>query len=274
MKRHLGVLLTVVGTALAFLAVASAAQATPPAAPYQDFAGCPSPAEDDTVAFCLKTVTDGGHIQFGKKNVPITNPIVLRGGLSQLTGSFVANSEGGIVPVRQTVEGGLVGLTGLSWLDEALAGKEQLKVYAVVELAGQPSSLLELPFSLPIKIHLENAVLGNSCYVGSNENPIQLNLTTGTTNPPAPNTPISGQEFSELAPEAGRPEVLTGENGIFVDNSYAVPKANGCVLNIGSQHYNIDWLVNAATGLPAAAGTNTTVQDFDISVVSPQVVYP
>jgi len=275
LKKHLGVLLTTVGTALASLAlVVPSAQATPPAPPFEDFAGCPRESEFDQVGLCMKTVFTGGHLRLGKKNIPITNPIVLRGGLTQIDFAYVGNSEAGILPVKQTVDGGLIGLTGIGWLDQVLSTKGQLKVYATVELAGNPGSLLELPFTVPVKVHLENPVLGKACYVGSNANPIQLVLTTGTTNPPAPNQPISGVEGGEFESEPGRPQVLTSAGGTFVDNAFAVPAASGCQLNLGPLHVNIDSLVNGAAGLPAAAGTSEAVLPFDLSVVEPGVVYP
>jgi hypothetical protein len=275
LKKHLSVLLTTVGAALAILAMAvPAAQATPPAAPYQDFAGCPSYAEDDTVAICMKMVFDGGHLQLGKKNIPVTNPFTLRGGLRQVSFAYLANSEGGLSSAKQTVEGGLIGLTGLGWLDQVLSEKEQLKVYATVELAGEPGPLAEDPFTLPIKVHLENPVLGNTCYVGSNESPIQLSLITGTTNPPPPNKPITGNFGTEFAPEPGRPEVIQSLDSNYVDNSFAVPGATGCQLNLGSLHIGINGLVNATAGLPAAAGTNEAVLANDFFFTSPGVIYP
>ena len=62
--------------------------------------------------------------------------------------------------------------------------------------------------------------------------------------------------------------------GLFVDNSYSVPGASGCVFSYGGTHVSIDSLVNAAYGLPSAAGKNTTALSFDRSTVSPGVVYP
>jgi hypothetical protein len=268
------VLLTSVGTALVFLAIAGSAQATPPAPPYEDFAGCPSPTEDNTVARCVKYEFPGGHLQLGSKNIPVTNTIVFRGGQQKITGAFLGNSEAGIVPVRQPVEGGLIGLTGLEWLGEVLGKDDQLRVYATVEGAGQPGVLSKLPLSLPVKVHLENVALGSNCYIGSNENPIQLNLTDGTTSPPPPNEPISGQETGGFEEEAERPEVQRAEGGIFVDNAFSVPAAKGCQLNLGPLHINIDNLVNTSAGLPAAAGTNETILDYSLSIVSPEVVYP
>lgn len=274
MKRYRRLFATVVAAFASLALLASAAQAATPAPPYEDFAGCPSKAEDTSVASCFKYVFNGGHLQLGKKNIPVTNPIVLRGGYKKNTGVFAGNSEAGIVPVRQTVAGGLIGLTGLTWLDDVLSTKEQLKVYATVESAGQPGTLLGLPLTVPVKVHLENPLLGGSCYVGSNESPIVLNLTTGTTSPPAPNVPISGQLAGEFEPETGRPKVQLAQGGVFVDNSFAVPGAGGCQLNLGALHIPINGLVNAASGLPAAAGTNEAVLNFDLATVAPKVVYP
>ena len=45
---------------------------------------------------------------------------------------------------------------------------------------------------MPVKVHLENPFLGKSCYVGSSSSPISWELTSGTTAPPGPNTPITG----------------------------------------------------------------------------------
>jgi hypothetical protein len=107
-------LLIAVGTALAAMALlAPVANAEKPAPPYEDFAGCPSEAEQPFVATCIKYEFATGKIGFGNREIPVTNTIILRGGLEQETANFLNNGEGGIIPVRQTVPGGLVGLTEL-----------------------------------------------------------------------------------------------------------------------------------------------------------------
>ncbi|HEY2054270.1 MAG TPA: hypothetical protein VGH14_10080 [Solirubrobacterales bacterium] len=273
--RYRKILVAAALSALASMAIlASAADAATPVAPYQDFAGCPSAAENEFIGECLKYEFTGGHIGLGNRDIPVSNTIVLRGGIEQETANFLFNSEGGLIPARQTVPGGLVGLTGYKWLDEAVESSSALKLYATVELAGEPEEVIQSTIEVPIKVHLENPFLGSACYVGSNASPIMLNLTTGTTNPPAPNTPITGRPVSELEPEASRPKVHTGTGGIFVDNAYAVPAAGGCVFNFASIHQSIDKLVNAAYALPSAAGMNTTVLDYDESTVLPRFLYP
>ena len=273
MRSRYRKILIAAGAALASMALlASAAQAATPAPPYEDFAGCPSEAENPFVASCLKFQFTGGHITLGSREVPITNTIVMRGATEQLTAKWLQNSEGGMTPVKQVVPGGLIGLTGKKWLDTL--SEKYLKLYAVVELAGQPGSVSTPTFGLPIKVHLENPLLGKGCYIGSNANPIQLQLTVGTTSPPPPNHPITGNKTTLLEPEEARPEVLTGTGGLYVDNAYSVPGANGCQLELFPEAIDIDDWVNAAYHLPAAAGTNETKLEFGRSVVSPEVIYP
>ena len=125
-----------------------------------------------------------------------------------------------------TVPGGLFGVKAPTWwskeaqewfnkqINEGLTG-----VTATAELVGNPGiSRTNLLFqegvalSLPIRLHLDNAILGSSCFVGSKSSPITLNLTTGTTAPPKPNKPITGavgeleflEEFQLVSSKATR----------------------------------------------------------------------
>jgi hypothetical protein len=274
-SRTLVKLLAVMGAAIAALAfLVPAASAKEPAPGYTQFAGCPSPEENSKTVLCLRNIIDGGHFQMGKKDVPITKPIILSGGSDLNFENFAANSKGGLIPVQQTVPGGVIGLTGLTWLLEFF-GINALSLYATTELAGIPDpNPLQEPIELPIKVHLTtpSGVLGNSCYVGGVTNPIKLNLIVGTTSPPAPNKPITGKAPSFGLNEKG---IIEFNNGQFVDNSFAAPGASGCVLTLfGFIPISINGLVNSQSGLPAAAGTNETRQDFDIEVVERSLVYP
>ena len=204
----------------------------------------------------------------GSKEVPITNPVVVSGGVGPET-PFTFNSHGGMPPVKQKVPGGVVGLTGLTWLAEVL-GIEALTLYAATELAGQvvPGTS---EMTLPIKVHLINPVLGNNCYVGSKSAPIMLHVTTGTTNPPSPNKPISGEGPKLTVLPTG----VLALDGTYVDNSFAAPAASGCVLTLlGFIPINLDGVVDLASGLPAAAGTNETVQVLHSELINSELVYP
>ena len=65
---------------------------------------------------------------------------------------------------------------------------------ATVELAG-PATAIKLnaenlitqsgtAIQMPVKVKLDNRLLGSNCYIGSNSSPMVLNLTTGATAPP------------------------------------------------------------------------------------------
>jgi hypothetical protein len=273
MKKHLRMVLVVVGACLVSSALAaSVAQARTPAPAYRDFAGCPSPQESASVIACFAASIDGGQFKMGSKNVPITNPIRLAGGLTE-SGEFLYNAEGGLSKVRETVPGGIVGLTGLDWLVNLL-NLEGLKLYAITELAGRPGNPIGEPVDLPIKVHLVNPALGSNCYIGSNSNPINLSMTYGTTSPPSPNMPIEGK-FPTIGTDPTRAGVFTFTGGTLVDNSFSAPGATGCRIELGLINIGIDGLVDSQSSLPAAAGTNEAVQDIDASFVEPSsLVYP
>lgn len=271
MKRYSGRLLVAAGSVLAAMALlAPLAQAATPAPGYERFAGCPSPAENPSIEICQRAVIKGGHFQMGNKDVPISKPMTMTGGVKgDLTG-FAANSQGGLTPVKQQVPGGIIGLTGLDWLVNFL-NLEGLKLYAVTELVGTPE--IGETLTLPIRVHLINPVLGSKCYVGSPSSPITLHLTENTTSPPPPNKPISGKSPELIVNE--ETGVVSFLNGTYVDNSFSAPGANGCVLTLfGFIPISINGLVNTASGLPAAAGTNETVQNIDIELVPSSLVYP
>jgi len=269
LARPLGGLVAAVA---AFAMMAAVAQAATPAPGYENFAGCPSKAENPAITSCLSSVITSGHFKMGNKNVPISNPITLSGGTDPEGENFAYTSKGGLSSARQRVPGGVVGLTGLDWLLEYLS-VEALELYAVTELAGTPKVPTSEHVILPIKVHLENPVLGKKCYVGSNSNPINLDLITGTTSPPAPNEPITGKSPEYVFDSTLK--ILHGNNGTLVDNSFAAPGANGCALILfGFIPVSLDGVVNLASGLPAAAGTNETVQNYDLETVASKKVYP
>ena len=274
-SRTVAGLLTAVGAVLAALALlAPAASATEPAPGYEQFAGCPTEAENAETVGCIRSDVTGGYLQTGSKTVPIENPLTISGGVNAELEGFAYNSQGGLSKVKQKVPGGVVGLTGLTWLLEFF-GSDALTLYAITELAGTPSNFNFDSVTLPIKVHLINTtgLLGNNCYLGSDSNPIVLNLTTGTTEPPPPNEPISGQEaefgFDE---ETG---IIHFDNGTYVDNSFAVPGASGCKLYLfGFIPISVNGLVNEQADLPSAAGNNESVQDFDLELTERSLVYP
>lgn len=271
-SKTLAKLLAAAGAAiLAISMFAPIAQAKEEPQPgFTQFKGCPRP-EEKVMFFCVRSDIKGGHIQFGSKNAPIEKPLSLTGGTNVEFEEFTANSEGGLSKVKQKVPGGVLGLTGLTWLLEFF-GSEALTLYAVTELAGQPTGFSPTSVTLPIKVHLEtpSGVLGKNCYIGSVGSPITLKNTTGTTNPPPPNKPITGKDFT--ISEEG--EIAHLRNGIFVDNAFSVPGASGCTLTLfGFIPINLNGFVNSQSALPSPAGKNEAVQELDIEFALQESVY-
>jgi hypothetical protein len=237
---------------VAMLAMASAAMAEPEGE-FKVFKECPV----TEVETCLHAVSSGGEFHVGTRTVPLTNPITLQGGFNENaeTGklTFVGAKNGETLSKSpQKVPGGLFGIEGLGG-----------EVYATTELAApasditiDESNLIEekgVALGLPVKVKLENPILGNSCYIGSNSHPIMLELTTGTTNPPKPNKPIKGKLGEVGLNPTG--EILIVKNNELVNNEFAAPGVQGCDLF----PIIVDPIVDLDLGLPAAAGHNTVI---------------
>ncbi len=257
-SKHLGKLAGAFVAAIVAVAMAAPlAQAATPAPGYTQFKGCPTKAEKSHVSSCIRTVVKSGNFKMGSKNVTIENPIELRGGVDGELGNFVYNSEGGMPPVNQKVPGGVIGLTGLTWLLEFF-GSEALTLYAATELAGQPVFHGLEQIELPIKVHLIHSVLGKNCYVGSTGNPIKLKMNLSS--------------LPEFIFEAG--EILLIKNATYIDKTFSAPGASGCTLTLfGFIPISINGLVNAQSGLPAPTGNETT-QNTDTEIVDVRNVYP
>lgn len=271
-SRVFGRLAAALGAAIAALAlIASSAFAEAPALGYERFDGCPNKEESTTTSSCQLATITGGHFQMGKKTVPISKPLVLSGGTNAAGEEFKASPTGGLSSVQMEVPGGVIGITGLDWLVNFL-NAEGLKLYAEPQLAGSPK-LTPTAFEMPLKVRLVNPVLGSKCFVGSDAEPILLKLAVGTTEPPPPNEPITGvsPKFSQGTPKG----VGVFKEGVFVDNAFAAPGANGCTLTLlGFLPIPLNSLVNLQAGLPSPAGTNETVQNFELEAVARRFVYP
>jgi len=274
---------------LGALAVPSSALAAP-TGEYVNFAQCP--LSNPAINACFYSKSTGGEVTTGAKTVQVKNPQVLQGGLDYLEEEFTgpigfygaANGET-LSKTPQAVPGGLLGVTAPSWWPSILRDlfNETINngftgVTATVELAG-PASAIKLnngaalarvgtALQMPVKIKLGNPFLGSNCYIGSNSNPIVWKFTTGTTSPPAPNTPISGSAGT-LSANAG-PTILKVTGAKLVDNSFAVPGASGCGGILFS--WAVDPLVNSIVGVPSPAGTNTAILINNIEYGDPAAV--
>lgn len=264
---------------LAIMLVPAASASAAPTGAYAKFAKCPlSTAGVDS---CVYAETSSGSFKMGAKTVPIVNKQILQGGLKSEGNFFramplVAASDGNTLSkTPQPVPGGLLGVTAPTWWPGFLQDlfNETINngftgVTATVELAGPASSVILNPLAtaggagtglqLPVKVKLSNPFLGSNCYIGSSSSPINLKLTTGTTAPPPPNTPIKGDPGHLEGIEGGT--IIALEDNKLVDNSFSAPGANGCG---GLFSFLIDPFVNSIVGVPSPAGTNTAILEGD-----------
>ncbi len=266
--------------AILSLAFASSALAKAPTGDFAPFAQCPRFTPG--VEVCLYSQTESGEVTIGSSTVPIKNTITLQGGYHQNAETFAETFVGALngetlSRTPEPVPGGLGGLVNCNEISNLLlriscrATFENglTGVNATTELARPASEIgistenlenREGPaLSLPIKVHLENPLLGSNCYIGSSSQPIVLNLTTGATSPPPPNTSISGKVGVITAKDEFNFIEVTGNK--LVDNAFAAPVASGCG---GLLSAVLDPIINAKLGLPAAAGHNTAIQNNTI----------
>lgn len=249
------------------------AQSHNPTGEFAQFAECP--LSDENLFACIYSKSSDGYFEMGAKTVPLVNPVILQGGLKFNEAEeldFIGAENGETLSkTAQPVPGGLLGIVAPEWwpqwlqdwfndyINEGFTG-----VTATVELAAPASSVVVdtlalfleegTALSLPVKIKLDNVLLGSNCYIGSNSNPIVIDFTSGETDPPPPNEPISGSlgniEFNETG------TLITISGGSLVNNSFGAPEADGCG---GLFSFFIDPLVNDLVGLPSPAGTNAAV---------------
>lgn len=246
-SRRLQATLAAVVAAMALMVAAGAAQAA-----FPNFSGCTSRRAEEGI--CIDIQQRRGAFEIKGFRVPLHESLEIRGKLlpnGTEIPTFVAPSgTTGFFARPESVPGGLLGI-------EWLPGNS---VLAITELAGPPSAIRITPIEvrIPIKVRLVNLLLGMDCHIGNNSNPVRLNLTVGTTNPPPPNRPITG--------DFGVPSEIPGGvqriGQVNVDNAFAVPGATECGLGLGL----INSLVNSRLRLPSAAGNNTMSQTSDVAL--------
>lgn len=278
--------------AVSALSVATGAQAKL-VGEYTRFEQCPF--SNLEVSKCVYSVTESGEVILGSKKVPIVNPTVLQGGY----GETIEEKEGGefarfygasngvtLSKTPQPVPGGLAGLVNCKEISEPfvrfsceLALENGVTgVNSTLELAKPASEIrisennlggeIGTALQLPVKVHLENPFLGSNCYVGSSSSPIIWNLTSGTTNPPAPNKPITGTAGELIPIDEGR--ILEARNAKLVDNAWSAPGVSGCGGFL--VELILDPVIDTSSGLPSAAGRNTAVLGGTLYVGSANAV--
>jgi hypothetical protein len=235
------------GLVLIAVAPAAAAPTTKLPKKYAAFANCPVNVKK--VSACLYSTVSSGSFAIGSTTLQISQPITVNLGLiPQPSGGLeaVAPTNGTPALVAQPIPVPIEGITGLVTATTTLLSLPTVNLIALETGSGTA-------LSLPVDVQLNNAALGTSCTIGDAANPITLNLTTGTTDPPPPNQPISGTPGQG---SINKQSVVTITGTSLVDNAFAVPGAYGCgPLGL------LDSIINAAESLPSAAGNNAAIMN-------------
>lgn len=223
-------------------------------------------------AFCAAADSPSGSATIGNTTVP-TGDTNLQFGVVQnntttpSTLTAVAPAGGALKAAPAKVPGGLLGLMCpsnvlvVTLICNGITNSQLNAVTATVQSAGPPSNFnLTASFrqgqpivTLPVKIHLKNPILGSSCFIGSNSDPIVLhprNLTAPTFG--------NGGRFDAN----GTPDPTNGVletivlNSTEGDNTFVVPGASGCD---GLLSPVVDAAIDLKLGLPSPSGKNSVV---------------
>lgn len=283
-RRLLVLATTALLVPLTALAIASPASAEPKGI-FKIFNRCPVAVPGN--ALCTVASTTSGEFAIGSTKVPINQTITLQGGAVHTGGpnfneyfALPATDGNTLSKTELNVPGGLTGLINCEEIKgsgffekleretcKAIFENKTTGVTATTELVASMSNpaILDLAnlglekgtaLTLPVRVHLKNPLLGESCFIGSETSPIQLHLTTGTTAPPLPNKPIKGSAGELFEEEEKGQALLVAEHNSLVDNAFSVPKAEGCG---GFFAFLINPIVNGKLKLPSAAGNNTAI---------------
>jgi hypothetical protein len=206
------------------------------------------------------------HFTAGNVSVNLKLPITLKLGLAEnpeeetqeldVVGARGAETIAAVAQrgpkLKETVDSADLSGSELDRYNYYVHVAKQTKTTATVELAG-PADALHLnlanlldeegnAFVFPVKVKLGSPFLGDSCYVGSDENPIIVPMTTGP----------SGELQGKAGALAFSPEgtLLTVWGDTLVASGFEAPGVEGCGVEGGA-----DEAVDAALGLPSASNT-------------------
>jgi hypothetical protein len=222
----------------------------------EKFANCP--LDDPAVSVCLYSATSSTTFDIGSTTLTSTSPTTISLGLAfnaqdQAIAVLPDNGTQALNASAIPLPGGLLGIPGAP-------DSGPLAVTVTPQLAGLPDVNLGAilakkgpGFTFPIDVLISNSsgLLGSDCTIGDAADPITLNLTTGKTDPPAPNTSISGSLGTLKSTNSG---YLTIKGIKLVDNAFAVPGADNC----GTDGI-LDEVLDLDKSLPSAAGNNTAI---------------
>lgn len=207
---------------------------------------------------CTEAIIHGGEMRIGDFAVPIPDgSMKIAGGNKPIlndndfpSGEDVftpaTGTDHGVIGRDLPVPGGALGTSSAENLGLT-------SVDASVEAIDTPEvNILGLDIVMPVRVQLSNPMLGDSCYLGSPDDPINLHLA-----------PQTQEDFGEFGAIVDRyPDFPSGTTLISgataTDNDFAVPGATGC-----GPFGSLNWLVNARAHTPSPSGDNSLEVTFD-----------
>jgi hypothetical protein len=255
----------------------------PPKGIYAPFTNCPlnnpimhefatGPNAPQGASVCTAGLATSGSVTIGTITTPVTEPVNVQFGWTfgapgqanypapvypPLAGeSAILSTQPDLIPNSLTSVLGCATATDptvQNICQQASANPADNQVYALAQEAGEISNFDLFSWTQPVKFQLINPLLGSSCYIGSDSNPIvlhpQLSVSPGgglfVENDPAP----------AAHPYAG---VVGISGAVASDTTFSAPGVLGCGPG-GFANGPVDAALDAGAGIPAASGNSLTL---------------
>jgi hypothetical protein len=245
----------------------------PPGGIYTPFTNCPllKPVMAESVGGsatgCVAGDAVSGSIKIGNVTTLVAHPVIAQFGIWDPPDAGSNQFAGGVLPPfaglsaqlvssPEFVPGGLLKALGCPSKNATVEnlcqeatyfGGKYLNVFAKAQSAGQITNFNLTTWTQPLKFKLINPLLGSSCYIGSDDNPVVVNPSvTGTL-------VVENDPNPKLFPDVG---VLAITDGTASDTTFAAPGVTGCGPG-GSANIPVDEAIDKAVGLPSASGKNS-----------------
>jgi len=279
------VALTVAGVTSSVAAAPASLSSSTPTAPgypppkgiYAPFTNCPlkNPLMQESLSGdatgCIAGHAVQGSIKIGNITTPVTQPVTLQLGVWDPPNAQPQQFQGGSLPPPAGTAAQLVtkpdlvleslttalGCPSSDPTVESLCQQAQQQggqfnqIFALAQSAGNITNFALFSWTEPVKFKLINPLLGNNCYIGTDNGPVVLTpqLSFGP----------GGQFLVEPDPNlTAHPNTVVLEltGALATDNTFTAPGVTGCGPG-GSANIAVDEAIDTSAGLPAASGTNS-----------------
>ncbi len=258
----------------------------PPGGIYAPFTNCPilnplmQEGTSGSAVICSDGHVNSGSITIGNITTPVIEPVDVQfGGVQTANANFggdwttgIGGFAGGILPPPagvgamlvtkpDQIPGTLTQILGCATATDpvvksictqaANGGPKDNKVFALAQSAGQLTNFGLTTWTQRLKFKLINPLLGSTCYIGNNNQPIVVN----------PNVTAAPGTSLEILPDPNpvkhpNTDVLEIPTAIATDNTFTAPGVTGCGPG-GAKNIPVDEALDAGAGLPAASGVNS-----------------